>query len=338
MEIEIGGVAVPAGSMRRVELPVARLFTQTMLSLPVTVVCGARKGPRVWLDAALHGDELNGTEIIRRVLRAIDPKRLAGAIVAVPVVNVFGFVLQSRYLPDRKDLNRSFPGSPGGSLAARLAHLFLTEIVSHCTHGLDFHTGSLHRANLPQVRGNLDDRETLRMARAFGAPLRIHMRAVPGSLREACTRRGIPILVYEAGEPLRFDEEAIDQGVRGTLRVLRALGMTARAPRALARRSLEVRRTRWVRAHRSGILHLETKLGARVGAKQRIGHITDAYGALFTAVRAPASGIVIGYTGNPLVNRGDAILHLAIPGKRPRAFVPPDETAAAPEGRQPEAP
>jgi len=339
MAFTIGGVPVPPGEMRRLEVPVARLFTQTMVSLPVTVIHGASEGPRVWMDAALHGDELNGTEIIRRILRRVSPGKLHGVLVAVPVVNVFGFLLQSRYLPDRKDLNRSFPGSPSGSLAARLAHLFLEEVVSRCTHGLDFHTGSLHRTNLPQVRGNLDDPETLRMAKAFGAPLRIHMKPVAGSLRDACTKRKIPILVYEAGEPLRFDEEAIESGVEGALRVLAALGMGRGLGRAARGRGIEVRKTTWVRAHRSGILHVETRLGARVEANARIGHITDAYGAMETEIRAPKHGIVLGHSRNPLVNRGDAIVHLAIPssGRRGRGAgpVPPVEEVERAEVVQP---
>ncbi|MGQ0615055.1 MAG: succinylglutamate desuccinylase/aspartoacylase family protein [Planctomycetaceae bacterium] len=323
MDFTIGGVAVPPGEKRRIEIPLARLFTQTMLSLPVTVFHGVGEGPRVWLDAALHGDELNGTEIIRRVLQRLSPARMNGVLVAAPVVNVFGFVHQSRYLPDRKDLNRSFPGSAGGSLASRIAHLFLQEVVSRCSHGVDLHTGSLHRSNLPQVRANLDDPETLRCARAFGGPLRIHMKAVPGSLRDACVKRGIPILVFEAGEPLRFNEDAIATGTAGILRMLAELGMIRgrRPPRPP--RSVEVRRTIWVRSPRSGILHMEATIGARVRAKQRLGQITDPFGASFLALRAPRNGIVIGCTNNPLVNRGDAVVHLAVStarkSKTPRA-------------------
>ncbi|MFW6198438.1 MAG: M14 family metallopeptidase, partial [Acidobacteriota bacterium] len=161
---EIGGERVAPGETRRLDLPVARLPTQQMLSLPVKVLHGSRPGPRLWLSAAIHGDEVNGVEIIRRVLDAVRPEELAGTVVAVPIVNVFGFVQQSRYLPDRRDLNRSFPGSRRGSLAARLARLFLTEVVERCSHGIDLHTGSLHRSNLPQVRGDLDDPETRRCA------------------------------------------------------------------------------------------------------------------------------------------------------------------------------
>lgn len=317
--VEIGGVRVPPGERRRIEIPVARLFTQQMLALPVTVVAGTREGPRLWLDAAIHGDELNGAEIIRQVLAKLDPARLRGAVVAVPIVNVVGFIHQSRYLPDRRDLNRSFPGSRRGSLASRLAHLFLTEVVERCTHGIDLHSGSHHRTNLPQVRANLDDAETARIARAFGAPLTIHARTIRGSLRETAARRKIPMFVYEAGEPLRFNADAIRTGVAGVLRVMAALKMV-RGVRAAGKRSVEIRATTWVRARRSGILHMQIALGHSVKEGQPLCHVADAFGDALYPVPSPCAGIVVGRTNNPLVHRGDALVHLALtdPGAKRR--------------------
>jgi hypothetical protein len=314
---EIAGTRIGPGERRRLEIPVARLFTQTMLSLPVTVVTGTSGGPRLWLDAALHGDELNGAEVIRRVLDKLRPERLRGTVVAVPIVNVFGFVQQSRYLPDRRDLNRSFPGSARGSLAARLAHLFMNEVVARCTHGIDIHTGSHHRTNLPQVRANLDDPETARCARAFSAPLTIHAGAIKGSLRHAAAGRGIPILVYEAGEPQRFNDDAIRAGVSGVLRVMAALGMVPRVP-GRAPRSVEVRDTLWERSPRSGILHLRARLGQTVRENEPLCAIADAFGDEQVQVGASCDGIVIGRTNNPLVHRGDAIVHLALTKPRHR--------------------
>ncbi|MEQ8963814.1 MAG: succinylglutamate desuccinylase/aspartoacylase family protein, partial [Coleofasciculus sp. C2-GNP5-27] len=154
--LTIGGITVAPGERKRTEIPVARLPTQTLLSLPITVINGVEAGPRLWISAAIHGDEINGVEIIRQVLERINPSQLHGVLIAVPIVNVFGFIEQSRYLPDRRDLNRSFPGSPRGSLASRLADLFMTEVVSRCTHGIDLHTAAQHRTNLPQIRANLD--------------------------------------------------------------------------------------------------------------------------------------------------------------------------------------
>lgn len=223
--MQVGGEAVPPGRRRELELPVARLPTDTWLSIPVVVLNGRAPGPTVWLSGAVHGDEINGVEIVRRLARTLDPRRLAGTVIAVPVVNVFGFVNESRSFPDRRDLNRSFPGSTRGSLAARLAHLFMQEVVSRSDDGIDFHTATDHRTNLPQLRCDLDDPETRRCAVAFGAPMTLHSRLRDGSLREAATSRGIPVLLYEGGEPVRFNEWAIRAGVDGALRVLQELGM-----------------------------------------------------------------------------------------------------------------
>lgn len=312
--LRIGDKVVPPGSAVRVDLPVARLFTGGWLSLPVTALHGARRGPRLWLDAAIHGDELNGMEIIRRVLAVLDPARLAGAVIAVPVVNVFGFVQQTRYLPDRRDLNRSFPGSARGSMAARLAHLFVEQIVAKCGYGIDLHTGSQHRTNLPQIRAHLADPETRRIAEAFAAPMMYTAAEIPGSLRAAARKRGVHLLVYEAGEPLRFDEGAIRTGVEGVLRVLAALGMweAAGPPDAPAPpRSFEAEEAAWVRATRSGIFHHSAKLGEPVKRHQQLGYITAPWGDDAQPVKAPFEGIVIGFTSNPLVYRGDALLHVA---------------------------
>jgi len=309
--LRIGGGLVEPGTRARLEIPVARLPTQTWLSLPLEVVNGISEGPRLWISAAVHGDELNGVEIVRQVLGKVEPGKIRGALLAVPIVNVYGFINQSRYLPDRRDLNRSFPGSDTGSLASRLAHLFMTEVVRHCTHGIDLHTGSNHRSNLPQVRADLRDVETRRCAKAFAAPVMMHAQTRDGSLREAATRLGKQVLMYEAGEPLRFDMSAVSLGVRGILRVMAALGMRTRSSRKAVPPSTEVAKSTWVRARRSGILRVDVNLGDRVAKKQALGTITDVFGENAITVRAPIDGLIIGYTNNPLVNQGDGILHLA---------------------------
>jgi uncharacterized protein len=309
-EIRLGGVAIPPGQRLQIDLPVARLPTATWLSLPIEVVVGRLPGPRVWLSAAIHGDELNGVEIIRRVLEKLDPDALIGAVIAAPVVNVFGFIGQSRYLPDRRDLNRSFPGSAQGSLASRLAHLFVTQVVLQCTHGIDFHTGSHHRINLPQIRGNLDDPETRRCGEAFGAPVLLHSHTRDGSLREAAGQQGIAALLFEGGEPLRFNEDAIRQGVDGTLRMLRALGMRKQHPKPPRAPPVEIRASSWVRARRGGVLHLNVELGDRVREGQALGRVADMLGDEARPVLAPFDGLVIGKTLNPLVSQGDGVLHL----------------------------
>lgn len=309
--LRIHGVAPKRGTTKRIEIPIARLPTGTFLALPVSVLHGRKPGPRVWLNAALHGDEINGVEIIREVVSRLDPRTLRGTVIAVPVVNVFGFVAESRYLPDRRDLNRSFPGSATGSLASRLAHLFMTEIVRHCTHGIDIHTGSDHRTNLPHVRAKLTDDAILRLAQAFGTRVVVNSRTPDGSLRGAADKLGIPCLVFEAGEASRFDADAVEAGVEGILRVLTALKMLKGQipPPAMVPRRID--RTRWIRATQSGMLRLQVELGDTVRRGQVLGTIADAFGEEALPVRAPARGIVLGLTKHPLVHRGDGILHIA---------------------------
>lgn len=309
--IEIGGTKIPLNSQKQIELPVARLPTQTLLSLPITVINGKSEGPILWLSAAIHGDEINGVEIIRQVLRRISPFELIGTVIAAPIVNIYGFIEQSRYLPDRRDLNRSFPGSPRGSLASRLAHLFMEEIVRRSTHGIDLHTASDGRSNLPQIRANLRDPETYHCAKAFNAPATIHSTVRDGSLRQAATQRGIPVLLYEAGEALRFDREAIAVGVEGILQVMATLGMYAYPENFALRESIEVEETQWVRAPRSGILLLDIELGQQVEKKQSLGTIVDALGNMNIKIYSPCKGLTIGLTKNPLVNQGNGIIHLA---------------------------
>ncbi len=212
---QIGGEKVSAGTTARIQIPLGRRVTGSELSLPVEVVNGREPGPRLFLCAAVHGDEINGVEIIRRILRKRLTQGLRGTLIAVPVVNLLGFTGLTRYLPDRRDLNRSFPGSPSGSVASRLAHVFVREIVENATHGIDFHTGAVHRSNLPQVRACLDDQETNRLAHAFGVPVLIDAKVRDGSLRQEVHERKIPMLVYEGGEALRFDEAAIRGGRPG---------------------------------------------------------------------------------------------------------------------------
>ncbi len=228
----VGDEAIAAGTRCCVDVPVVSLY-HAPLSMPVQVVRGRRSGPVLFVSAALHGDELNGVEIIRRLLRMKALGELRGCLLAVPIVNVQGFLMQSRYLPDRRDLNRSFPGSEKGSLASRLAHVFLHEVVKRSDYGIDLHTGALHRPNLPQIRGDLEHPDVMRMARAFGVPLILNSSPRPGSLREYTSEHQIPVLLYESGEALRFDELAIRTGVRGVMAVMRELGMLpARARRA----------------------------------------------------------------------------------------------------------
>ncbi len=279
------------------------------------VVChGARPGPTIWLSGAIHGDELNGVEIVRRLLMKLDPAQLAGTIIAVPVVNVFGVTIESRYLPDRRDLNRSFPGSSRGSLASRLAHLFFERVARRCQFGIDFHTGSDGRANLPQIRCDLDDDTARRCAEAFAAPLVLHSTVRDGSLRAAARKQGIPVLIYEAGEALRFDEVSIQTGVEGTLRVLRSLDMVDAADgygTTQPQTTHLARSSKWVRTSRSGFCHLHIGLGDVVAKGQCLATVSDSVGRKEDTVPARIAGIVIGVLRTALVHRGDALIHIA---------------------------
>ncbi|KAB2813293.1 succinylglutamate desuccinylase/aspartoacylase family protein [Pimelobacter simplex] len=310
----IGNVRVRAGASKEVELPITRLVTGGDISLPVRVLHGREPGPAVWVNAAIHGDEVMGVEVVQQIVASLSPKTLRGTLLAVPVVNVFGFMTGERYLPDRRDLNRSFPGSARGSLASRIAHLFMTEVVGTCDVGIDLHTAADRRSNLPQIRADLDDPRTRELAEAFGAPVMLHARLRDGSLRQAGRDRGARVLLYEAGEAMRFQAEPIAVGVAGVRRVLASLGMIDPDP-AWADHPApeECRSSAWVRARGTGILHLDVRLGDRVETGQRLGGLSDTFGRRVRLVHADRDGIVIGLTRAPIVNAGDALVHIASP-------------------------
>lgn len=307
---QIAGHPITAGRRKRLELPIGNLMSGTPVALPLIVVHGKKDGPVVWLSAAIHGDEINGVEIIRMVLDAVSARNMCGTIIAAPIVNVHGFNNSDRYLPDRRDLNRCFPGSSRGSLAARIADLFMTQVVNLSDVGIDLHTGSDLRTNLPQIRCNLDHPNTLALAEAFGAPVIIDSRVRDGSLRQAAVESGKTMLLFEGGEASRFDRWAIEAGTNGVLRCLNYLGVTEiEIPDAS--RPLYSHSTGWSRAGKSGIVHIEARLGDRVSAKQKLATIYDPFGKTLGRVKARFDGVVIGHTQAPVVNRGDAVSHVA---------------------------
>lgn len=312
---EIGDARLEPGTRQSLQIRVARLPTGGWLSLPIHVFHGADAGPALFLSGAIHGDEVDGVEITRQVLERIRPEELAGTVVAAPIVNLPGLLSESRYLPDRRDLNRAFPGSATGSLAARLAHLFMSEVVGRCSHGIDFHCGSDDRDNLPQIRADLDDDQTRQLAHAFAAPITIHAPAPAGSLRRAAVGQGTRVLLYEAGEARRFTASAIRVGVRGALRVMAALDMVREDEDGRHDGSdepgVESRSRRWVRAGRSGVCRLDVELGQRVRKGEVLGEITNALGLETAAVRSRAAGMVIGRRINPIVYQGEALVHIA---------------------------
>jgi len=310
--IDIAGHAIKPGESVKIDLPVVRLYTDSEVNMPVYVKRAKKEGPAVFVSAAVHGDELNGIEIIRRLIQSKSMKLTTGTLIFVPMVNVYGVLNQSRYMPDRRDLNRVFPGSTKGSLAGRLAYIFLNEIVSKCDYGIDLHTGAIHRTNLPQIRANLDDEETRRLAEEFGVPVMLNSNLRDGSLREAAVQHGVKILLYEAGEALRFDELSIRAGVKGIENVLSSLGMTRkRRSRKTKFEPFVAYNSAWVRASASGLVRDHVSIGDKVQKGQVMASVGDAFGEVLTEVTASKEGIVIGKQNIPLVQEGDAMFHIA---------------------------
>ncbi|QTH63090.1 succinylglutamate desuccinylase/aspartoacylase family protein [Psychrosphaera ytuae] len=306
----IDGNEILPGTTVKLDLPVAKLYTDADVTIPVQIFRAKRPGPTVFISAAIHGDELNGIEIIRRFISNPKFKLLRGTLIAVPMVNVYGVVNQSRYMPDRRDLNRSFPGSAKGSLASRVANKFMTEIVQKCDYGIDLHTGAIHRSNLPQIRANLKDPETNELAQMFGVPVVLNSELLEGSLREAAADSDTKILLYEAGEALRFDEFSIRAGVKGLSNILRHFGMLRRSHQKKLTCAV-ANSSKWYRASASGIVNNKKSLGDKVEKGDVLAEIGSPYGEVFSNVIADKNGIVIGMQNIPLVQEGEAMFHIA---------------------------
>ena len=310
--IEIAGNTIKPGSRQSIDIPLPSFYTHSSVNMPVHVVHGRQPGPALLVSAAVHGDEINGVEIIRRLIAHKSIDRIKGTLIAIPVVNVYGFVSKSRYLPDRRDLNRSFPGSENGSMASRLAHVVMTEILPHCDHMIDLHTGAVYRENLPQIRAKLrDDAELEKLAKAFGVPVILNAEFLEGSFRAAAKDLGISVLLYEAGEALRFDEFAIRAGVQGVLQVMAELGMRRKSSKKRRVESMIANRSRWVRAGQSGILRSLVASGMKVEEGDLLAYINNPLGENSEEVISPVSGIVIGKTNLPLVFAGEALFNIA---------------------------
>lgn len=307
----IGGTEILPGQHKQLELPVAKLYTDTDVSIPVHIIRSKKAGPTFFVSAAVHGDELNGIEIIRRLINLKSLKLKCGTLILVPMVNVYGVLNQSRYMPDRRDLNRSFPGSTRGSLAGRVANILLEEVISRCDYGIDLHTGAIHRSNLPQIRANLDDIETLELAKSFGVPVLLNANLRDGSLRQSAVESNTKILLYEAGEALRFDELSIRAGLKGVLNVLSKLSMVSRrAPRQKITPFIS-NKSSWVRADSSGIVHFLKNIGDQVSKDMPLAEIGTPFGETISTIFADKAGIIVGKQNIPLVQEGDAMFHIA---------------------------
>jgi predicted deacylase len=309
---EIAGNSIAPGSTLTVNLPVSILPDHTPVGMQVQVFHGKRPGPTMFVSAAIHGDEVIGVEIVRRLLRAPQLAALRGTLLVVPVVNSYGFLSRSRYLPDRRDLNRCFPGHPSGSLGSRLAHIFLNEVVLRCDFGIDLHSAAIHRTNLPQVRVSASDKVTHEMAHDFGAPVVLMSPLRDGSLRAVAAKHGTPVVLYEAGEGLRFDEMAVRAGLAGILRVMRGQNMLPAKGIARAKVAPHLcTASTWLRAPVGGLLRTFRAEGETVAKGDVLATISDPFGTVEADLLAPSPGILIGRAILPVVNEGDAIFHLA---------------------------
>lgn len=306
----LGGIEVAPNSIKTINLDLPKLYN-VPAKLPIHVIRGKKDGPVVFVSAAIHGDELNGIEIIRRIRKLNVLKRLRGTLLLVPIVNVYGIITLSRYLPDRRDLNRSFPGTTRGSLASRLAKIFFDEIVSKCDLGIDLHTASIHKSNLPQIRTNINNDFTYNLAKCFEAPVILHSELRDGSLRGYAQEKGIAILLYEAGEALRFDETCIRIGVKGVVNVLREMQMIPPSKRKNKKVPIVTKSSQWIRASDSGVLRTIKALGDTVKKDEIIAYIDEPLGDESVEIKSLFDGIIIGKSEIPLIQEGDAIFHIA---------------------------
>lgn len=305
---------IEPGTFITISLPSADIYTQTEINIPVHVFHGKKIGPKIFITATIHGDEINSIEILRRLKSQRILKTIQGTLIIIPIINVHGFIVQSRYLPDRRDLNRSFPGSGSGSFAARLANVLMEEIISKCDYGIDLHTGASGRINMPQLRVNLKTRGTKELAFAFDVPVILDAKIRDGSLRAAASELKIPILVYEGGEAMRFNELSVRAGVRGILNVLNYLGMIILQKKKHRSKFKPVitPTTHWVRAPISGVMQPLREIAVSVKKNEKIAMIHDPFLIGSTHhVTAPFDGIIIGRATMPLVNEGDAMFNIA---------------------------
>jgi len=308
--IHINGEKIGRGEDRKLFLEIALLPTRTDIRLPVRVIRSVKPGPVLLLTGGLHGDEINGIEIVRKMLSSGMLKPDCGSVVAIPLMNVYGFIQNVRGVPDGKDINRSFPGNKKGSLAKLLAHKIMNEIIPKIDIGIDFHTGGASRANYPQIRCVFDDEKNMELARAFAPPVILHSPFIDKSFRKAAYRKKKHILVFETGESLRFDSFGIQHAIDGTMRLMKYLGMKENAPEPGKVEIYE--KSAWIRATYAGLFHSKISIGDLVKKRQVIGEITDPFGIESYKLKSRYNGRVIGLNYCPVVHKGDALLHIAL--------------------------
>ncbi|WP_417591711.1 succinylglutamate desuccinylase/aspartoacylase family protein [Owenweeksia hongkongensis] len=309
--ITIDGINVEPGQSCYVELNVARLPSGTQITMPVHVIRSNEPGPVILLSGGMHGDEVNGIEIVRRFLnKNIAGKLLKGSIVAMPIINVYGFINFSRDVPDGKDVNRSFPGKEDGSLASMVARVMTHNILPEIDFGIDFHTGGASRTNFPQIRYEFGDKLAEEVATAFSAPFTLNSPLIKGSFRETAKDLGKSVIVFEGGETLRIDPKTVDDGIQGIKRVLHHFGMLAKSPTTKETRVFT--ESHWVRAEVSGLFRHKKESGKKVKQGQTIGYISSPTNDYSVKVKSPYDGYIIGHNNFPLIHKGDALFHIGM--------------------------
>ncbi len=314
----IGGVSVPLGTSRDIHLKVSERYTGDPISLPIRVIRGKTDGPRLFVTAAVHGDEVNGVGVIHSLMfeDAVLPMR--GTLVLVPVVNIFGFENQQRYMPDRRDLNRSFPGSPTGSMTSRVAHSVFTNVVQNCDWGVDLHTAAWGRTNFPNVRADFSNPRVRKLARAFGCELMLNNKGPEHSFRKEAVKAGCAVIAVEAGEPFKIEPGVLDVGRRGVINVMKSLGMIEGEPIKPAYQT-KIDKSLWVRAEVGGILRFHIAPGATVDRGQPIATNASTFGESQNVLTSPLDGVVLGMTTLPMVKPGEPVCHIAVPGRSLRS-------------------
>lgn len=308
-ELVIASQHIEPGEFKEININIARLPSRTMIDTPIYVYRGLEDGPVLALTAGMHGDEINGMEIVRRILDNGYNRVKRGTVLCMPIINMYGFLNYSREVPDGKDVNRSFPGSKGGSLASRVAWHLTHEIIPAIDYGIDFHTGGAMRTNYPQIRCVMQNEKNIELAAAFHAPFTIDSPFRPHSLRQTAAKHEKNIIVYEGGESIRYDQFAIEEGVNGTLRVMKHLNMIDEAPKTTIENKI-IWSSSWVRAKYAGLFQPSIQSGDLLSKNQVIGNITDPFGSFKEILKSPSDGYVVGLNNNPVVNAGDALLHL----------------------------
>ncbi|WP_082679418.1 MULTISPECIES: succinylglutamate desuccinylase/aspartoacylase family protein [Microbulbifer] len=323
------GAEVPPATSTRLAWSPSQHFEGVYSSTAVLVVNGAEPGPTLCLTAAVHGDELNGIETVRRVLYNLDPDTLKGAVIGVPIVNLQGFHRGSRYLTDRRDLNRHFPGDPNGSSASRIAHSFFHEVISHCNAVVDLHTGSFYRTNLPQLRGDLTNPKVVKLTKGFGSTVVLHSDGAKGTLRRAAVNAGIPTVTLEAGAPMVLDEVSVSHSVKGIRTLLNQLDMVSKF-RLWGEPEPVYYNSTWQRATTGGIIFSKVKLGQFVRRGDLLGTVTNPITNVRKEIRSEHNGRILGMALNQVVQPGFAAYHIGIQAPQEQISAPEEVTAETP--------